>query len=184
MESTPKYAFELKNILLGIERTVAVAESLTGGNLQVIISSVSGSSDYFEGGVTAYNIDQKVHLLQVERNHASSVNCVSKQVAEEMAVGVRRLFGSFIGLATTGYAEPWPEGEVELPFAFYAINIGGWMQSGCIEGGKRNRVAMQQFVAETVLRKTIESFEELRRLEATPDGLDTVQQWLRNWNPS
>ncbi len=174
-----KWSLELKEILLAIDQTIAVSESLTGGNLQSIITSVSGSSDYFDGGVTVYNIDQKVKLLGVDREHAAVVNCVSQRTAEEMAAGVRKLFGSFVGLSTTGYSEPWPDGGVDAPFAFYAINIGGWKTAGRIEGGDRSRVAVQEFVAETVMQKLIESFGHLKQLESVP-GLETVQRQLRH----
>lgn len=178
MSSKP--ARDLKEILLAIDKTICVAESLTGGNLQAMITSVSGSSDYFDGGVTAYNIHQKVNLLGVDREHADSVNCVSQRVADEMAAGVRRLFGSSIGLATTGYAEPWPAGSVETPFAFFAINIGGWTTGDRIEGGDRPRVEVQGFVADTVMHRLIEAFGDLKRLEPAPDGLEEVQRQLRH----
>jgi len=167
-------ALELKKILLAIDKTICVAESLTGGNLQSMITSVSGSSDYFDGGVTAYNIDQKVKLLKVDREHAAEVNCVSQQVANEMAAGVRNLFGSFIGLATTGYAEPWPEKGIESPLAFFAINIGGWTTGDRVDGGDRSRVVMQKFVAETVMYQLIESFRRLEQMETAPAGLEEI----------
>lgn len=175
-----KWSSELKRILLAIDRTISVAESLTGGNLQAIITSVSGSSDYFDGGVTAYNIDQKAKLLGVDREHAATVNCVSQRVSEEMAVGVRRLFGSFVGLSTTGYAEPSPAGGIDAPFAYYAIDIGGWMTAGRIEGGDRERVAVQELVADTVMRKLVEAFLHLSQRDTAPDGLETIHSPLRD----
>jgi nicotinamide-nucleotide amidase len=174
-----EYALELKSILLAIDRTIAVAESLTGGNLQAMISSVSGSSDYFEGGVTAYNVDQKVRLLGVDRDHAASINCVSQRVAEEMAIGVRKMFGSFVGVSTTGYAERWPDGGIDSPFAFYAVDIGGWMRSGRMECKNRNRVEVQEFVAKSTMQKLTESFETLELIEHAPKGLENVQRRLR-----
>lgn len=173
-------SLKLKEILLTIDKSISVAESLTGGNLQATITSVSGSSDYFDGGVTAYNIDQKVKLLGVNREHAANVNCVSQRVADEMAAGVRKLFGSFVGVSTTGYAEPWPEGGVDVPFAFYAINIGGWTTVDRIDGGGRSRVEMQQFVSISVMRELIESFAQLVELGSAPAGLEATQQKLRS----
>jgi nicotinamide-nucleotide amidase len=175
-----KPARELKDVLLAIDKTICVAESLTGGHLQAMITSVSGSSDYFDGGVTAYNVDQKVKLLGVDREHAAAVNCVSQRVADEMATGVRKLFGSFVGLATTGYAEAWPAGDVAAPFAFYAVNIGGWTTGGRVDGGDRSRFAVQQFVADTVLRHLIESFGRLVQTETAPEGLEAIQRQLRD----
>lgn len=145
----------LKSLLIDQNLSIAVAESLTAGNLQAAISSVSGSSEYFSGGVTVYNIDQKVNLLGVNRKHAASVNCVSEQVAAEMAQGVRKMFGSDIGIATTGYAEPWAPGGIETPFAWTAFGIKGKTHTEKIEPTISGRVAIQRLVTETALAKLI-----------------------------
>ena len=73
--------------------TLAVAESLTSGRLQAAIGERSGASDYFLGGLTAYTIDQKVTHLGVDRDEADRTNAVSEKVADEMVLGVCRLFG-------------------------------------------------------------------------------------------
>ena len=143
--------------LIGADRTIAVAESLTGGRLQSLITATSGSSRYFLGGVTAYHLKQKERLLGVDAKHGDSVNSVSQRVALEMATGVRKMFGASIGVSTTGYAEPSPENQVDSPFAFYAIDIQGHTSSGHIDAGTRSRVDVQLFVAETVLSKVIAS---------------------------
>lgn len=115
---------KLKQTLLERELTVAVAESLTGGNLAALLTSVSGSSGYFMGGVVAYTIHSKVELLGVDGQHAAEVNCVSAQVAAQMAEGVRSLFGSDIGIATTGYAERFQlDGKWVGPKAYVAVSI-------------------------------------------------------------
>ena len=86
---------DLKELLLRAPRlTLAVAESLTAGQVQARIASVSGSSGYFLGGITAYTLEQKVRHLGVDRAAADPVDCVSAKVAEEMAAGAIRLFGS------------------------------------------------------------------------------------------
>lgn len=113
----------LKALLLGApdRPKLAVAESLTGGRLQARITEISGASEFFLGGVTAYALEQKAVLLGVDREHAAAVNCVSARVAEEMARGVCRLFGADLGVATTGYAEPSPGQGVTAPLAWIAI---------------------------------------------------------------
>jgi PncC family amidohydrolase len=111
-------AVELKTLLLREPRlTLAAAESLTAGNVQARIASVSGASGYFRGGVTAYSIAEKVKLLGVNRAAAKRVNCVSARVAEEMAVGAAKLFGADLAVATTGYAEPSAADGVAVPMA-------------------------------------------------------------------
>jgi len=100
---------------------LAVAESLTCGHLQATIGAVSGASQFFLGGVTAYTGEQKVALLGVSRVEGEPVNWVSAAVAEQMARGAAQLFGSDFALATTGYAEPSPEWGVPAPFAWWAL---------------------------------------------------------------
>src|SRR4051794_32647968 len=100
---------ELKTLMLGPPRwTLSVAESLTSGQVQTRIGAISGASQFFLGGVTAYTLEQKVQLLGVDRSLAEPVDCVSAEVAEQMARGACRLFGSDVSIATTGYAEPAP----------------------------------------------------------------------------
>ena len=98
---------ELKPLFLQKPRlTLAVAESLTCGHVQARVGAISGASEFFLGGITAYTLDQKVAHLGVNRAAAKRVDCVSAAVAREMARGACQLFGSDLGLATTGYAEP------------------------------------------------------------------------------
>jgi nicotinamide-nucleotide amidase len=101
--------------------TLAVAESLTGGRVQARVTAESGSSAYFLGGVTAYTLEAKVRLLAVDRQEAEACGCVSARVAEQMAEGVCRLFGSDLGLATTGWAEPSAAAGVAEPLAWWAV---------------------------------------------------------------
>lgn len=100
---------------------IAVAESLTGGRLQARITSESGSSEYFVGGLTAYTIEQKVGLLGVDRAIAEASNGVSPEVARAMARGVCALMKTGIGVSTTGYAEPDPAQGIREPVAHWCI---------------------------------------------------------------
>lgn len=70
--------------------TLATAESVTVGHLQASIAGVSGASSFFQGGITAYTVDQKVQLLGIDRRHADEVDCVSERVAAEMAQARQR----------------------------------------------------------------------------------------------
>jgi PncC family amidohydrolase len=89
----------LKEILTKNELTISVAESCTSGNLQALLTSISGSSEYFEGGITVYNIDQKVKHLGVDRKVAEPVDCVSQEVADQMALGCSKLFETRIAIS-------------------------------------------------------------------------------------
>jgi len=134
--------------LLG-DRSIAVAESLTAGNLQASIASISGASRYFLGGITAYNIEQKSALLGVEHAVAAPVNCVSEAVARQMAAGIRRVTGADVGIATTGYAEAW--GAVTTPMAWIAVDVCGAVTTACVEAPGRDRVAVQQHITQRAL---------------------------------
>lgn len=86
---------------------LACAESLTGGRVASILTSKSGSSTFFAGGVVAYNLEQKVNILHVNEEEARICNCVSASIAEQMAIGVSQLMDADYTVATTGYAEPY-----------------------------------------------------------------------------
>lgn len=112
----------LKQLMVGPPfLRLAVAESLTSGNVQAAIGAESGVSVFFLGGITAYTLEQKVHHLGVDRGLAEACDCVSDEVARQMAIGVCHLFGSDLGVATTGYAEPAPTRGVDVPFAYWGI---------------------------------------------------------------
>ncbi len=86
--------------------TLAVAESCTGGRIAELITSVPGSSDYFLGSVTAYSNQSKCNILGVNAELINEHGAVSREVAQEMATGVRRLFKADVSIATTGIAGP------------------------------------------------------------------------------
>jgi len=160
-------AAELKQLILRRPAlTLAVAESLTGGQIQARIASVSGASEYFLGGVTAYSLEQKVKLLGVNRAHARAVGSVSQRVAVEMAAGAAKLFGADVAVATTGYAEPAPAKKVRLPHAWWAIchqrRGSAVVLSGFVEVPGADRVTVQERVAEGVLVELVKYLQEGR----------------------
>jgi nicotinamide-nucleotide amidase len=87
-------------------RTLATAESLTGGLLGGRITGIGGSSDYYLGGVVAYATDAKAAQLGVDPALLETDGPVSEPVAAAMAAGVRATFGADYGLAVTGVAGP------------------------------------------------------------------------------
>jgi nicotinamide-nucleotide amidase len=111
---------QIGNYLKNKKETIAVAESVTSGALQLALSSVFEASFFYQGGLTAYNLGQKFKHLSVEPIHAASVNCVSEKVAGDMATGVAVLFGSDWGIGITGYASPVPESGNKI-FAYYSF---------------------------------------------------------------
>jgi len=86
--------------------TLALAESMTGGLVAHRVTNVSGSSEYLRGAVVAYTNRMKCEMLGVRQETLDAHGAVSEQTATEMADGVRRVFGTDLGLATTGIAGP------------------------------------------------------------------------------
>jgi PncC family amidohydrolase len=86
--------------------TVAVAEGDTGGLIGHLLTEVPGSSRCFLGGVVAYANAAKTSLLEVSDATLRDFGAVSVEAASAMALGVRRLFDSDIGLGVTGIAGP------------------------------------------------------------------------------
>jgi PncC family amidohydrolase len=87
-------------------KTLAVAESCTGGLLGGAITSIPGSSLYFSGGVLAYGNSAKISLLGVPPDRIAARGAVSREVAVAMAEGVLSLFRADLAIAVTGVAGP------------------------------------------------------------------------------
>ena len=88
--------------------TLAIAESLTGGQVASSLVEVPGASRVLVGAVVAYATRIKAQLLGVDAVHLERTGPVDRDVALQMADGVRRLLGADLGLATTGVAGPGP----------------------------------------------------------------------------
>ncbi len=86
--------------------TLSTAESCTGGMLGDRITSVSGSSSYYRGGIIAYDKHMKTQWLGVSKDVIEKDGAVSGEVARQMAIGVRERFGTDFGMGITGIAGP------------------------------------------------------------------------------
>lgn len=83
--------------------------------------SLSGASSYFLGGMCTYHLDQKVKFLGVNRDHAAETNCVSDAIVKEMARGIVKLYKSRIGIAASGYVEPFPARSIMRPYVYVCL---------------------------------------------------------------
>ncbi len=97
---------EIGRLLKKHRLTLAIAESATGGLLTHVITNVSGSSKYCEGGMVTYSNRMKEEELGVEEETLKKHGAVSSEVAKEMASGIRRKRDVDIALSTTGIAGP------------------------------------------------------------------------------
>lgn len=111
-------------LLSGAGLTVAAAESCTGGVIASMLTSVAGSSAYFRGGAVTYATDTKVSVLQVSNQVIDHHSVVSTAVAEEMALGARRLFSADYAVASTGNAGP-SKGDADAEPGTVCVAIAG-----------------------------------------------------------
>jgi len=129
-------------LLKGRKQTLSVAESCTGGLIGHRLTSVPGSSLYFERGVIVYSNRSKIEMLDVRQNTIDTYGAVSYQTAREMAEGVRSISKTDMGLAVTGIAGP-SGGERNKPVGtvFIGLSVGYEIfSSQYLFSGTRERV--------------------------------------------
>ena len=104
--------------------TIAVAESLTGGLVAASLTEIPGASKVFKGSITAYADEIKQSVLNVKEETILKFTSISEQVALEMAINVRTIMKSDIGISTTGVAGPEKSAGFAPGLVFVAISIG------------------------------------------------------------
>lgn len=87
-------------------KTLATAESCTGGGIGAALTTVPGSSEVYKGGIISYTNDVKIKQLHVSEQLLEKIGAVSGDVAEAMAVGVRTELFADVGVSVTGLAGP------------------------------------------------------------------------------
>jgi nicotinamide-nucleotide amidase len=103
-------------------KTIATAESCTGGKLAQILTSVAGASNYFRGSVVSYATDTKISVLGVSAQTIEKYTVVSAAVASEMALGIQKLMKADYAIATTGNAGPSKgDADAEVGNVFIAL---------------------------------------------------------------
>ncbi|MGK2858703.1 MAG: competence/damage-inducible protein A [Thermoanaerobaculia bacterium] len=147
-------------MLLARGETVATAESCTGGMLSTRITDVSGSSQWFRGGVVAYSGEVKMSMVGVDPANIQQHGEVSEEVARELATGARRRFGTTWGIGITGIAGPdggseaKPVGTVHIAVA---SPTGVEHRKLYFAGGRENVRRFATNAALDLLRKAIGS---------------------------
>jgi nicotinamide-nucleotide amidase len=120
--------------------TLSIAESCTGGLICDRITDVSGSSDYFMGGMVTYSNESKAEHLGIRLSIIKRHGAVSQQVARRMAQGVRKAFHTTFGLSTTGVAGP-TGGTKRSPVGRVFIGISDgkrtWVKRLDLKGSRR-----------------------------------------------
>lgn len=123
----------LGELLLEKELTVSSAESCTGGNIAHKIVQKAGSSAYFLGSVVSYSNDVKAEVLGVSRSDIARRGAVSREVAEQMALGVAKLMRTDCSIATTGIAGPEGGSKFKpVGTVWFAVKYGDRVVSECV----------------------------------------------------
>ena len=104
--------------------TLSAAESLTGGLVAASFTEIPGASKVFKGSITAYSDEIKQNILNVNKETITNFTSISEQVALEMAINVRKIMKSDIGISTTGVAGPEKSAGFAPGLVFVAISIG------------------------------------------------------------
>ena len=131
---------------------LALAESCTGGLVGDRITNISGSSEYFLGGVVAYAYEAKVALLGVSWETLNSVGAVSHETVLEMAHGARRALSADIAVSISGIAGPGggtPEKPVGTTWIGLVAGDGEWTRLCQFDGDREQNKA---FAAEAALQ--------------------------------
>jgi nicotinamide-nucleotide amidase len=146
------------NQLVKLGKSLAVAESCTGGKIAENITAYDGASAYFKGGIVAYATEIKTGVLKVAPKLISDHSVVSFQVAEAMAQNVKKVFNSDYGIATTGNAGPSKgESDAEIGTVCIAIATPEGVFSQEFNFGKQRLRVVQKAVtmAFTLFQKEI-----------------------------
>ncbi len=160
-----KYVFAMQDqpiertvfdLLINKEKTFALAESCTGGNIAHVITLIPGSSKVFKGATVTYANATKTKVLGVPSEMIEKCGVVSQDVVESMATGVRSLMDADYGVATTGIAGP-SGGTDENPVGTVWIGVASALGvvSKCFNFGKDRE--------NIINRATIAAYEMLRQ---------------------
>ena len=113
----------IKNMLLEKNWTVSVAESCTGGLIAHLLTNISGSSDFFKLGIVVYSNAAKIQLTHVGAELLATKGPYCKEVADQLATGVKAILPTEVGISSTGLTGP-TGGTPEFPVgtAFIAVS--------------------------------------------------------------
>ena len=138
---------------------LALAESCTGGLVGDRITNISGSSEYFPGGIVSYSNEAKVRFLGVSWDTLNSYGAVSKETVLEMARGARTVFNADIGISVSGIAGPtgaMPGKPVGTTWFGLSTSSGEWARHFIWDGDREQN---KQYSSEAALQFVIDYLE-------------------------
>ncbi len=159
--------------LRSLDKTLAVAESCTGGLLSSQFTEISGISKVFQGGAVCYHNDAKVQVLDVPESMIHQHGAVSEEVAIAMATGACEKYGSDYGLSATGFAGPTggtqllPIGSIYLG---YASPLGVWAKKLNLRGDRASNRRRATTAALDWMRRKLRKYKLEEVIAAADSG--------------
>ena len=152
------------------EKTFSAAESLTGGLIGSRFTALPGASAVFRGGAVTYCDAVKAGLLGIDPTLIAEKGAVSREVAREMALGVRRVTGADLGVSATGLAGPDGDGRNPVGTVFVGLSApeGVWVRHLNLGKGNRDRI------------RTISAHNAFDMLRRYLTGLPIVKEAIHN----
>lgn len=154
---TGKIINQLHQALTKQKKTIAIAESCTGGTLSSCLTSLPGSSAYFTFGIVAYSNRAKTKLLRVPAGLISSKGAVSREVAICLAVNARKISRADIALGITGIAGP-AGGTPQKPVGTVYIAVSANNKTSCVKyllKGSRDKIRKETALRSLLLLKRL-----------------------------
>ena len=145
--------------------TLGTAESLTGGRLAALLTTVPGSSETYVGGVVSYATSVKTEVLGVPPEVVETYGVVSAECARAMATGARRVTGATYAVSTTGVAGP--EGQEGKEPGTVFVGISG---PGLLEAIELDLEGERTSIQEGTCAQALEALAAILEREETPLG--------------
>jgi len=151
-------AEQIQTLMIGHGWTLSTAESCTSGRIAALLTTISGASNYFQGGLVAYQDHLKIKHLGVSPEDIVTHDVVSCPVVEQMVRGACQLFGTDFALASTGYAGT---GTERIPSGTIWIGWGSQhdVHSLCLTED-HGRESNTQHAVDTVLQEFLKYLKE------------------------
>jgi nicotinamide-nucleotide amidase len=162
LEGDLNHAAILIEILKQRQKTVATAESCSGGKIAHEITKIPGCSSVYLGSTVTYQNDQKHNILGVHNKHFTTVGAVSEEVVKEMASGIRKLTGADYSVSISGIAGPGGATS-EKPVGTVWVGIEG------PNGTKTKKLQLTGNREKIIERTAIVAITMLRRFIVGPD---------------
>jgi PncC family amidohydrolase len=145
---------EINEYFMYSSETISIAESVTGGLLQLAFSEMPNSKLFYKGGITVHTPEKIVNLLKVDVAEIKNCNCVSSFVAETMGRHACNLFESQWCIATSGYCVLERSSSYEI-YAYYSISyLGKVVFSDRLESSEKlDSLAIKLYYTQEILGK-------------------------------